>query len=121
MYTYRNETEDMRSLEDKRHAKLAMLGQDQPLLAGSLNRVQREDKQGRVSAYHLLTFKQDGKTRSVYVPKDMVKEVRSWIRNHRRVKQLLAEVSTLSIAIIQKHVPEKRAAAAKRRPKRANP
>lgn len=111
----------MKSLEDKRREKLALLGQDRPLLAASLNRVQRKDKQGRTATYHLLTFKQDGRTRSVYVPKDMVKEVQNWIRTHRRVKQLLAEISTLSIAIIQNHVPEKRAVAARRHAERANP
>jgi len=107
----------MRSLEDKRQEKLAQLGQDRPFVAGSLNRVERKDGQGRTSVYHLLTFKEAGKTRSVYVPKDLVKEVKHWIRNYRRIKKLLAHTSTLSTAIIQKYVPEKRAAAASRRGK----
>ena len=101
----------MESLEHKRLRKLQELGQDRPLVAGSLNRVERQDAAGRTTAYYLLTFKEAGKTRSVYVPKDLVKEVQSWIRHHRRVKQLLSEISTLSIAIIQGHVPEKREAA----------
>jgi hypothetical protein len=100
----------MESLEQKRLHKLGDLGQDRPLVAGSLSRVERRDARGKVTAYHLLTFKEAGKTRSVYVPKDLVKEVQSWIRNHRRLKQVMAEISTLSIAIIQKHVPEQRAA-----------
>jgi len=104
----------MKSLERKRRETLAMLGQDRPLVAGSLNRIERKDKQGRTTVYHLLTFKEAGKTRSVYVPKDMLKEVKRWIQNYRRIKNLLADTSTLSIAIIQKYVPEKRAAAAKR-------
>ena len=104
----------MKSLETRRQEKLSQLGQDRPLLAGSLSRVERKDKQGRATVYHLLTFKEAGKTRSVYVPKDMVKEVERWIRNYRRIKELLAETSMLSIAIIQKYVPEKRAAAASR-------
>jgi len=107
----------MKSLEDKRQEKLAQLGQDRPFVAGSLNRVERKDSQRRTSVYHLLTFKEAGKTRSVYVPKDMVKEVKRWIHNCRRIKKLLADTSTLSIAIIQKYVPEKRAAAASRRAK----
>jgi hypothetical protein len=115
----------MESLEQKRLRKLGDLGQDRPLVAGSLSRVERRDAQGKVTAYHLLTFKEAGKTRSVYVPKDLVKEVQSWIRNHRRVKQLLSEISTLSIAIIQRHVPEKRASAqgagTSRRGRRNNP
>jgi len=101
----------MEPLEPKRLRKLQELGQDRPLVAGSLNRVERRDARGRMTAYYLLTFKQAGKTRSVYVPKDLVKEVQSWIRQHRRVKQLLSEISTLSIAIIQRHVPEKKTAA----------
>lgn len=110
----------MKSSECRRQDKLAQLGQDRPLVAGSLNRVERKDKQGRTSTYYLLTFKQQGKTRSVYVPKDMVKEVKVWIRNYRRIKDMLAEISTLSIAVIQNYVPEKRAAAARRRAKDAS-
>lgn len=100
----------MESTEKKRLRKLGSLGQDRPLVAGSLSRIERKDARGKVTVYHLLTFKEAGKTRSVYVPKDLVREVQSWIRNHRRLKELMAEISTLSIAIIQNHVPEKRAA-----------
>ena len=104
----------MKSLEDKRREKLRQLGQDRPFVAGSLNRVERTDKHGRTTVYRLLTFKEAGKTRSVYVPGELVKEVEGWIRNHRRLTKLLADTSTLSIAIIRKFVPEKRAAAASR-------
>ena len=96
-------------LEQKRLRKLREMGQDRPLVAGSLNRVERQDASGRTTAYHLLTFKEEGKPRSVYVPKDLVKEVQFWIRNHRRVKQVVSEISTLSIGIIQRHVAQKRA------------
>jgi hypothetical protein len=112
-------------LEQKRLRKLQELGQDRPLVAGSLNRVERRDASGRTTVYHLLTFKERGKTRSVYVPKDLVKEVRSWICSHRRVKQVLSEISTLSIGIIQRHVAQKRTsdrdADANRRGKPSNP
>lgn len=100
----------MESLEEKRLRKLQELGQDRPLVAGSLNRVERREAGGKTTAYYLLTFKESGKTRSVYVPQDLVKEVQSWIRHHRRVKQVVSEISTLSIAIIQRHVREKREA-----------
>ena len=97
----------MPSLETKRQQMLARLGQDRPFVAGSLNRVERKDKQERTTIYHLLTFKEAGKTRSIYVPKEMLKEVTRWIQNYRR----------LSVSIIQQYVPEKRAAAASRRGK----
>jgi len=112
-------------LEQKRLRKLQELGQERPLVAGSLNRVERQDASGRTTVYHLLTFKEEGKTRSVYVPKDLVKEVQSWIRNHRRIKQLLSEISMMSIGIIQRHVVQKRMsvrdAGANRRGKPNNP
>jgi hypothetical protein len=102
----------MKSLEHQRQALLAQVGLDQPLVAGSLNRIERKGPHGRVTVYYLLTFKEAQTTRSVYVPKDMVKEVQAWTRNYRRLKQKLAHVSTLSIAIIRKYGPEKRADAA---------
>ena len=115
----------MEPLEQKRLRKLQELGQDRPLVAGSLNRVERRDARGRTTAYYLLTLKEGGKTRSVYVPKDLVKEVQSWIRQHRRVKQALSEISTLSIAIIQHHVANRkeaaRAAGVKPRPRPSRP
>ena len=112
-------------MKNKRLRKLQELGQDRPLVAGSLNRVQRRNAQGKTTVYYLLTFKEAGKTRSVYVPKDLVKEVRSWIRNHRRVKQVVSEISTLSIAIIRNHVSQNKASGrdggAKPRATRNNP
>ena len=99
------------NIENKRLRKLHKLGLDQPVLAGSLNRVERTNAKRKKTVYWLLTFKEAGKTRSVYVPKELVKEVQAWIRNYRRIKEQLAEISTLSIGIIQNHVPNKRAAA----------
>lgn len=121
LYTYINEEYTMKSLETQRQEKLAKLGQVRPLVAGSLSRIERMDPHGRSTVYHLLTCKEAGKTKSVYVPKDLVTEVEQWIRNYRRIKTLMAEASTLSIAIIQKYVPEKRAAAASRRARTSRP
>jgi len=105
----------MKSLEQQRQALLAQLGIERPLVAGSLNRIERKGPHGRVTVYYLLTFKEAQTTRSVYVPNDLVKEVQAWTRNYRRLKEKMAQVSTLSIAIIQKYGPEKRAAAGARR------
>jgi hypothetical protein len=48
-----------------------------------------------------LTFKEHGKTRSVYVPKDMLPEVRSWLAEHKRLKNLLHEIHQLAVALIR--------------------
>jgi hypothetical protein len=56
-----------------------------------------------------LTFKGPGnKTRSVYVPKDLLPEVRTWIAEHKRLKQLLQEIHQLSLALVQTHARHRR-------------
>jgi len=98
----------MKTPREKQKGLLEQLGQQTPFLAASLNHVKRMDKQGRKQDYHILTFKKDGKTRSVYVPKDMLKEVKLWIQHYQKIKKLMADISTLSISIIRTHVSEKR-------------
>jgi uncharacterized protein DUF6788 len=48
-----------------------------------------------------LTFKENGKTRSVYVPKELLPEVQSWLAEHKRLKQLLHEIHLLSVALLR--------------------
>ena len=55
-----------------------------------------------------LTFKEHGKTRSVYVPKDLLPEVRAWLAQHKRLKQLLKEIHALRLALVQRHAQQKR-------------
>jgi len=55
-----------------------------------------------------LTLKQNGKTRTVYVPKDLKEEVIASIREHRRIKKLLQEITQLQLAHIRAHVTDKR-------------
>ena len=101
------------TLNKRRQDKLDRLPRCGPFVAGSLNRVEKRDKHGRTTVYYLLTFKEHGKTRSVYVPKDMVAEVRRWVRNYHKLKKAISQVSADSIAVIRRHVPEKRAESAR--------
>ena len=48
-----------------------------------------------------VTFKEGGKTRSIYVPADLVGEVRQWIAEARRLQSLLKECSQLTIALLR--------------------
>jgi hypothetical protein len=48
-----------------------------------------------------LTFKENGKTRSVYVPKQLLAEVRSWLSEHQRLKLLLKEIHQLTVALLR--------------------
>ncbi|HVA48416.1 MAG TPA: DUF6788 family protein [Pirellulales bacterium] len=56
-----------------------------------------------------LTFKGAGnKTHSVYVPKDLLPEVRAWIAEHKRLKQVLKEIQQLSLALVRTHARHRR-------------
>ena len=91
--------------------KLKHLAECGTFVAGSLNRIEKKSKSGKVSVTYLLTFKEEGKTRSVYVPRDLVPEVKQWVKRHRELKKLMAEISESSVGIIRRYVSEKRAAA----------
>lgn len=51
-----------------------------------------------------LTFKDEGKTQTVYVPKSLTQEVRASIREHRRIRALLQEITQLRLAAVRAHV-----------------
>lgn len=56
---------------------------------------------GPLHAGQHLTFKEHGKTRSVYVPKDLLPEARAWLAEHRRLKRLLHEIHQLTVALLR--------------------
>jgi len=56
---------------------------------------------------HYLTLKVAGKTRTVYVPQELLPEVQAWIKEHKRLKQLVAEISQLSLARVRGHVRDR--------------
>ncbi|MBM4038165.1 MAG: hypothetical protein FJ290_06580 [Planctomycetes bacterium] len=62
-----------------------------------------------------ITFKDRGKTRSIYVPADLVGEVRQWAAEGRRLQGLLKECSQLAVALLRSkpQAPQK----LRRRPK----
>jgi hypothetical protein len=92
-------------------SRLGQLGTDKPILAASL--VQITKHCGRTSchchkggalhtAWH-LTYKVKGRTRTVYVPVDLLDEVRSWLQEHKRIKALLGEIHELTVALVRTH------------------
>jgi len=108
----------MSRFEQRREAKLKQLAHCRPLVAASLCKVNRrcgnpncKCARGEFHTAHVLTYKVKGKTRTVHVPKDMVEEVRQWVKEHKRVKRVIGEISKTSLAIIHRHVPASRAAA----------
>lgn len=64
--------------------------------------------QGHKHLGHYLTWKEHGQTRSAYVPQALLPQVQQWQLEYRRLKRLLAEISQLSLALIQTHTTHQR-------------
>jgi hypothetical protein len=103
----------VRRMLDRRLKQLAPAG---PLLAASLAQVKKRCGQPSCSCHHggplhpahHLTVWEGGKTRTVYVPQDLLPEVQSWVQEHQRLKGLIHEISQLTLALIQSHVPHRK-------------
>lgn len=103
----------VRRMLDSRLKQLTPAG---PLLAASLSLVQKRCGQpscrchhdGPLHSAHHLTLKDDGKTRTVYVPQDLLLEVQTWVAEYQRLKGLLAEISQLTLALVKGHVQQRK-------------
>ena len=60
-------------------------------------------RQSRNRSGWQLTLKQEGKTRTVYVRQALMEEVNASIREHKRLRKLLLEISQLELARIAAH------------------
>ena len=78
-----------------RDARLKELVARCPPLAASLGR--------QLSGQWHVTLKRAGKTRTVYVPAALRKEVQASIQEHRRLRRLVAEITELQLALIRSH------------------
>jgi hypothetical protein len=95
-----------------RHAKARdlarrQLAQSGPFLEGNLCQFKRPGCS--TPGWH-LTFKQKGRTRTVYVPMDLVGEVKTWTRNYKLLKKQIRQVTRHSLALVRGHVANQRAA-----------
>jgi hypothetical protein len=103
----------IRRMLDSRLKQLVPTG---PVLAASLAQVNKRCGQpscachhgGPLHQAHHLSFREAGKTRTVYVPQELLEEVRSWVQEHQRLKALTHEISRLALALIQGHVQDRR-------------
>ena len=97
-------------------SRLQQLVPTGPLVAASLNRVSKRCGQPSCSCHHggplhqahHLAFRQAGKTRTVYVPQDLLEEVQAWVLEYRRIKTLIDEISQLTVALVRGHVRHRR-------------
>jgi hypothetical protein len=87
-----------------------------PLLAASLALVHKRCGQpscrchhdGPRHTAHHLTVKEAGTTRTVYVPQDLLQEVQVWVAEYQRLKDLMAQISQLTLALVHNHVRDRK-------------
>lgn len=91
------------------HNRLKKLATASPVLAASFGTYTHRRGRPACRCHHggplhtgqHLTFKDNGKTRSVYVPKELLPEVHLWLAEHRRLKSLLKEIHQLTVALLR--------------------
>lgn len=83
-----------------RQAALRQIAQLGPFIEGSLSPFKRP---GCSQPGWHLTFKQQGRTRTLYVPLELVATVKQWTLNYRRLKTLIRQVTRHSRALIHHH------------------
>ena len=96
--------------------RLKQLATTSPVLAASFGRYTHRCGRPSCRCHHggplhvgqHLTYKEAGKTRSVYVPHDLLPEVRTWLAEHQRLKRLLREIHLLSLALVRTHATHRR-------------
>jgi len=91
----------------QRQAALQQIAELGPFIEGSLSPFKRA---GCTQPGWHLTFKGRGRTRTLYVPMELVATVKQWTLNYRRLKQLIRQVTRHSRALIHSHVANQRAA-----------
>lgn len=82
-------------------AVLAQIRRAKPLLQGSLTTTKKRcsnkkcpcRKKGPLHPVTLLTWKENQKTKSIYIPPDLIDEVRTWLDEAKRIKALIAQMS----------------------------
>lgn len=91
----------------RREAALRQVAGIGPFIEGTLIKVPHKSCR---HVAHRLTFKVDGKTRTVYVPLDRVEDVEQWTREYKRLKRLIRTVTRASLGELRNHVRSRRAA-----------
>jgi hypothetical protein len=90
-----------------RQSTLRQIAQLGPFIEGSLSPFKRP---GCSQPGWHLTFKHQGRTRTLYVPRELVATVKQWTLNYRQLKRLIRQMTRHSRALIHSHVANRRAA-----------
>jgi hypothetical protein len=112
-------TKSTLELEAQRAVLLRQLRQAGPLVEGSIAMVARKCgspscpcAQGVVQHQAMILCKKvNGRSVATYVPKDLWSQVREWNCEHKKIKRVLKDLSTIGEQLIRNHVADRRNAA----------
>ena len=105
-------------LKKQINARIVKLGQSKEFIVGSLveskrkcgNKNCRCANGGELHSAYILTKRENGKTKTIYIPVDMVEEVREWSFEYKKIKELIHEIDQLSEKVIAVSKKRKKAA-----------
>jgi hypothetical protein len=89
---------------------LARIRKTKPLVEGSFTVTRKRcgnpkcrcTREGPIHETALLTWKEGGRTRTLYVPKDARKEVAQWVKESKKLKGLIKELSEEQRKLLRK-------------------
>jgi hypothetical protein len=98
-----------RTLETKQLKSLQKITTLRPWIEGSLVSTSRFCGKKNCACHHggprhpvlYVTWKEKGKTISLYIPRKLESDVRRWVQNYRKLKELIREVSDIQKQIIR--------------------
>lgn len=103
-----NSSKKIINLKRQIQRRLKQLSKINPMIDGSLCQIERKCgkancrcTRGEKHIGYILTKKISGKTKSIYIPNQMVDEVKTWIAERKRIKKLMKEISGRNEKIIR--------------------
>ena len=95
-------------LEKQINSRIKKLGQKKQFIVGSLVESKRKcgskkckcANGGELHSAHILTKRENGKTKTIYIPVNMVDEVQKWSDEYKRIKALIHEIDEFSEKVI---------------------
>ena len=103
-------------LEMRRDAKIKQLRKIGPVLQGSISTVKTtcgkpncRCGRGEKHISNILKKKVNGKTKTLYIPNDMVNEAKKWVQENKKLRELQKEISACNEQILKKYVKTQKA------------
>lgn len=111
------EQKSINMLKQRRAKLLETLSARIPVIDGSLAEVKAtcgkpncKCASGEKHKSYKLIKKVQGKSKTTHIPRELVEEVKTWVAENRRLKEVMKEIASLSEQIIRLHVRTNRAA-----------